>query len=176
MPMKRLSLLTLGLAALLAACSTAPITIDLLPYLGEQASGSEPVSASGTLDLQLPDASGYAISGFEAPALRPSSVALDYTLTLEQDGGLSGDAELTFYLAASGDDLWSAANQLGEPVSVDLGQTEQTLTGQLALSPAQIDALMSGSLKVGATLTGNATGTANVSYAFDALLLKVAFF
>ncbi|WP_457629809.1 hypothetical protein [Oceanithermus sp.] len=174
--MKRFSLLAIGLALVLAACSTAPITIDLIPYLGDRVSGSETVSATGRLDLQLPDANGYTVSGFEAPALRPNSVVLDYALTLEQNGGLSGDAELTFYLAASDDDLWSAANQLGEPVDVDLNLDTQTLTGQLALSPAQIDALMSGSLKVGATLTGNATGTANVSYTFDRLLLKVAFF
>ena len=174
--MKRLPLLAIGLAVLLAACSTAPITIDLLPYLGDRASGSETVSATGTLDLQLPDANGYAVSGFEVPALRPSSVVLDYALTLEQDGGLSGEAELTFYLASATDDLWSAANQLGDPVGVNLDLTTQTLTGELALSPAQIDALMSGNLKVGATLTGTASGTANVSYVFDALLLKVAFF
>lgn len=175
--MKRL-LLFLGLALTLASCSLAPITIDLLPTLQENEadSGSYRVQSAGDLDLKLPDASGYAVSGYEVPAVRPNQVKLDYALRIEQDGGLSGDAELRFYLAPAGADLWSAAEQLGVPVAVDLDQTSTTLSGSLELSPEQIDALMSGSLTVGARISGTASGAATVSYRFERLVLKVAFF
>ncbi len=175
--MKRL-LLFLGLAFALASCSLAPITIDLLPTLQENGadSGSKPITAGGAFDLKLPDASGYTMSGYEVPAVRPNQVKLEYTLALEINGDLSGDAELAFYLAASSDDLWNAANMLGDPATVDLDQTEQTLSGQLVLSSAQIDTLMSGSLTVGARISGTASGAATVSYHFERLVLKVAFF
>jgi hypothetical protein len=175
--MKRL-LLFLGLSLTLAACSVAPITIDLLPTLQQNGAdaGTQTVSAAGDLDLLLPDASGYEVSGYEVPALRPNQVRLEYQLVLEQDGGLSGSAELRFYLAPAGSDLWNAAEQVGDPVAVDLGQTSATLSGSLELSPEQIDTLMSGTLAVGARIIGTASGTAAVSYRFERLVLKVAFF
>ncbi|XOB98266.1 hypothetical protein ACMC9I_10205 [Deinococcota bacterium DY0809b] len=175
--MKRL-LLFLGLSLTLAACSLAPITIDLLPTLQQNGAdaGTQTVTAAGNLDLMLPDASGYGVSGYDVPSLRPNQVKLEYALVLTQDGGLSGSAELRFYLAPAGADLWSASEQVGDPIAVDLGQTSTTLSGSLELSPEQIDTLMSGTLTVGARVVGTANGTATVGYRFDRLVLKVAFF
>ncbi|WP_457636689.1 hypothetical protein [Oceanithermus sp.] len=173
--MKRLTLILVGLFAL-AACTTAPITIDLLPILGENASGSEEVTATGNLDLKLPGPNGETVSDYQTIPYKPASVNLDYKLYLSQDGNLQGNAQVTFYLAAPGADLWDSQNQVGEPVSVDMSQPQQTISGTLTLSPAQIDALMAGEIVVGAEISGNVTGSANVSYEFQQLILKVAFF
>ncbi|WP_457631008.1 hypothetical protein [Oceanithermus sp.] len=173
--MKRLLIALVGLLAL-ASCSMAPITIDVLPMLGDNASGSQSVVATGSLDFRLPDVSGQQVSGYDEIPMRPASVSLDYELSLEQDGDLSGTAQVTFYMAASSADLWDSANQLGEAQQVDMSRQQQTVSGTLALNDAQIDALMSGEFVVGARLSGNVTGSANLSYQFERLLLKVAFF
>ena len=176
--MKRIGLLFATLIAL-AACSAAPITIDLMPYLGEQASGSRQVVApqGQELELMLPDGEGYTASGYDTIGVRPSSVRLDYAMELSQaDGQLSGNARLTFYMAAPGDDLWTDANRIGEPVDLDLDLSKLDLSGSLSLNGAQIDALMSGAVTVGARISGSSSGSADVSYTFRELTLKVAFF
>ena len=173
--MKRLFLALIGLLAL-ASCSMAPITIDLLPMLGDNANGSQSLVATGNLDLRLPDADGETVSGYDTIQVRPSMVSLDYQLELAQDGDLSGNAEVTFYLAAPGTNLWDGANQLGEPQQVDMSQAGQTISGTLNLNATQIDALMAGEIVMGARVSGNVTGSATVSYEFKQLTLKVAFF
>ena len=177
--MKRI-LLFLSLSLTLAACSLAPITIDLLPALeqNDADTGSHTVTATGNLDLKLPDASGYEVSDYEVPSLQPNQVELEYRLELTQDGGLSGDVELRFYLAPAtqADELWTGDWQLGGAIAVDLSETTETYSGRLELSPQQIDALMSGGIRIGARVFGAANGTATVDYRFERLVLKVAFF
>jgi len=176
--MKRLGLLFATLVAL-AACSAAPISIDLLPYLGDQTSGSRQVQAppGQELELLLPGEEGYTASGYDTISVRPASVRLDYALELNQaDGQLSGDAQLGFYMAAPDADLWAEGNRIGEPVDLDLDQSSLDLAGSLSLNDAQIDALMSGAVTVGVRIHGSASGSAEVSYRIDRLVLKVAFF
>lgn len=173
--MKRLLLTIIGLLAL-ASCSMAPITIDLLPMLGDNASGSQSLVTTGNLDLRLPDADGETVSGYDTIQIKPSLVSLGYRLELTQDGDLSGNAEVTFYLAAPGANLWDSANQLGEAQQVDMGQASQIVSGTLNLNAAQIDALMAGEIVMGARVAGNVTGSATVGYEFKQLILNVAFF
>ncbi|HGY08825.1 MAG TPA: hypothetical protein ENK37_02065 [Oceanithermus profundus] len=172
--MRRLLLALVGLLAL-AACSMAPITIDVLPMLGDDASGSRQIASAGPVEMLLPGPDGRQVSGYEVPPIRPATVALDYALDLQRDGQMEGDVTVTFYLAASESDLWKAESQLGEPLAVSLAETAQTLSGTLELNGAQIDALMSGNMVIGAKLTGTATGQATISYEFTKLLLKVTF-
>jgi len=159
----------------LAACSAAPLTFDLLPSLGENVSGTAYISTNGNLNLQLPDANGITFSDFDTIELRPSMVGLDYQLDLSQNGNLQGVVQVTFYLAAPGADLWDSNNRLGEPKQVNMTLSRQTLSGSLSLNDSQIDALMAGTIVVGVKITGNVTGSANVSYEFKQLTLKVAF-
>ena len=143
--------------------------------LGDDASGSQQIANAGPVEMRLPDPDGRQVSGYQIPSVRPATVALDYALNLQRDGQMDGDVTVTFYLAASKDDLWKSESQLGEPISVSLAETAQTLSGTLELSSAQIDALMSGNMVIGAELTGTATGQATISYKFTKLLLKVTF-
>ena len=173
--MKRILLALVGLLTL-AACSMAPITIDVLPMLGDDASGSQQIASAGPVEMMLPSPEGEQVSGYQVPPMRPATVALDYALDLQVDGEMTGSVTVTFYLAASKDDLWKSESQIGEPKSVNLSEAAQTLSGTLELNGAQIDALMSGNMVIGAKLTGTATGQATISYEFTKLLLKVAFF
>jgi len=174
--MKRLLTALIGLIAL-AACSSAPITIDVIPLLGDDASGQQQVTVTdGTFDIYLPGEDGQTVSGYNAIQFSPASVSLEYELEISQEGDLSGTAEVTFYMAKSSDVLWDDANKLGGAQELDLGQQSQTVSGTLSLSPAQIDALMSGEFVIGARISGQGTGSAIVSYEFKKLLLNVAFF
>ena len=175
MIMKRLTLIFAGLLAL-AACSALPITIDLLPLLGDEVSGEQSISAAGDLDLRLPADEGVAISGYEAIEYKPATVSLDYGLNLAQDGGLEGEAEVAFYLAAPGDYLWDDDNLLGDPQRIEMDDTSQVVEGVLSLNQNQIDALVGGEIVVGARITGNVTGSARVSYEFTKLTLEITFF
>jgi len=173
--MKRYVLILFGLLVL-ASCGIAPVTIDLLPMLGNSASGERPIAATGNLDLKLPDEDGEKISGYETIQLKPSMVSLEYQLDLSQNGNLTGNAEMAFYLASPEGFLWDDENQLGEAKEVNMSLKNQTVSGTLSLNPAQIDALMAGEIAMGAKVTGNVTGSATLSYEFKRLILKVAFF
>jgi len=173
--MKRIILALVGLLTL-AACSVAPITIDVLPMLGDDASGSRQITNAGPVEMLLPSAEGLQVSGYDIPPARPATVALDYALNLWRDGQMEGNVTVTFYLAANESDLWQAESQLGDPLTVNLAETAQTFSGTLELNSAQIDALMSGNMVIGAKLSGTATGQATISYEFTKLLLKVTFF
>ena len=173
--MKRLFLAFVGLLAL-SSCSIAPITIDLLPMLGENASGSENIVATGELDLRLPDDEGETISGYETIQFKPSMVNLNYELDISQDGNLQGSAEIAFYLTSPGGDLWDSTNMIGEAQQIDLSQNNQSISGTINLNSKQIDALMAGEITIGAKLSGDVTGSATVNYEFKQFILKIAFF
>ena len=131
--------------------------------LGDNASGSKPIAGAGLVDFRLPDDDGEQVGGYEAPPVRPQTVALNYALDLSRDGEMSGDLTVTFYLAGNGENLWASGNQLGEAISVDVGRTAQTLSGTLELNQAQIDAMISGQMVIGARLKGDVSGEATIS-------------
>jgi len=179
--MKRFLIALVGLVSL-AACSMAPITIDVIPLLdGSETGSGQIIVSSGGFDVYLPDSDGQVVSGYRALEVQPAAVSLDYELDLRQDGSLSGSAEVAFYMAAPGDYLWVSDNQLGDPQTVDFGQAAQTVMGTLSLSAEQIDALMAGEFVVGARISGTADdvpedGSVNIEYEFKKLMLEVTFF
>ncbi len=166
----------MGAVLLLAACGVAPLAIDLLPLLGDDASGSRSVVADGDIEFRLPGDEGQALSGYETLGVRPAAVDLVYRLELSRDGNLAGEAFITFYLAAPGANLWSDDNRLGEAQRLDLQREIQEIAGTLSLSRSQIEALVSGEIVIGAMISGNASGSASIGYSFKQLTLKVAFF
>ncbi len=173
--MKRLLLALVGLLTL-AACSMAPITIDVLPMLGDDAGGRQQLAGGGPAEMLLPGPEGRRVSGYEVPQAHPATVVLDYAVDLQIDSRMEGELTVAFYLAASESDLWKSESRLGEPKPVDLSEASQTVSGALELNDRQVDALMSGSMVIGAKLSGTATGQATLSYAFRKLMLLVALF
>ncbi|HEX7022658.1 MAG TPA: hypothetical protein VF171_07360 [Trueperaceae bacterium] len=112
------------LALALSACSWLPLptTVDLLPRLGQQASGSYRTSVAASmpapLDAKLPDEAG-AIAGFsdEAPPVTVEWGELRYDIQISYQGpALSGSLQAVLYLAPdNGERLWQEKYQLGAP-------------------------------------------------------------
>ncbi len=181
-----LAILVLGV---LSACSALPITVNLLPYLGTEASGTfawTVVPGTWNMDLRLPDDQGFYadFSSAEIP-VNFTSASLDYTveLTKTPPGGLSGTVTVQAYLAPATPNvnLWEEAYKLGDPRTFDLSTERLTISDQILLNPAQLQALNEGTLRFGIHLTGGPVtattgGEVHFTYEITRLNLSVTLF
>lgn len=175
--------------ALLAGCTLLQVPVDLVPYLGTQATGNYSYDIpAGTYAVsdKLPGMNGYLadFSSVDLPVTL-TSATLDYGFGLGYQGDtqLSGTVTVQLYMAPDGnestDTLWQDKYKLGasQTVAVTPGQTGVQVSGQVALSADQLRAVNQRKMRFGviAQGDGNSTQAANVvfNYTVQRLILKV---
>jgi hypothetical protein len=174
-------LLLVGVASLLGACSALPITIDLLPYLGDQKSGSytqtvEPgqVILSNTV---LPEGGWNADFSDRNIPVSFKTIRLTYAARISSSGvALSGSVSAQVYLAPMSEaDPLQERYKLGDPQTFDLSAGSFKLEGSADLSPEQVNAVNGKKVKVLVVLNGTASsesgGTLKLDYEVQKLLL-----
>ncbi|RIH84514.1 hypothetical protein [Calidithermus roseus] len=174
-------LLLAGIAALLGACSALPITIDLLPHLGNQKSGSYTQEVPpGQVTLSnaiLPEGGWNADFSSQNIPVSFKTVRLSYEVAVSSSGvALSGSVRAQAYLAPmSESNPIQEKYKLGAEQSVDLGASSSKLAGSAELTPEQVTAVNEKKVKVLVVLNGTASsgsgGTLKLDYEVQKLLL-----
>lgn len=178
-------LLVLGL--FLSACSALPIPIDLLPYLGENHSGS------GNLrvfpgnhpfeGIKLPGKEGYLVDFTQANVpVRIGYASLEWALELLLQGvPVEGDLTVQLYLAPEVWDPFQPKYKLGEPVRAHVVTGRKvSLSGSATLNGEQLSALNAKKLRLGAVVNANLSvdedGMLTLFYEVTRAVLKVGLF
>lgn len=175
-----------GAVLLLAvvACRAVPIPIDvdLLPHLGDLASGSQTVAVPpgdvpDRTPLRYPAAEGACVEIDDLP-VRLEHATIDYDVRVDYDGPpLEGTVTGQLYVAPGGAEVWSGTYVLGEPVVVGLADGSGRLSGSVRANAAQVSALNDGTICWGLELTGGGIaspvgGPATIAYAVETLRLR----
>ncbi len=144
-----LALATLGLLGL-TACSSAPITINLVPLMGSYTSGSlEPISVppgSYNVSLWYPSAQGYTLKINQSYSSLFTSASINYGISMKLSGltGVSGTGKVQLYLAPAGTtNIEQSKYALGPSAPFDFSQNAVSVQGQAKLNSAQLQALKS---------------------------------
>lgn len=166
-----------GMLVGLAACAVAPITIDLLPRIGNEKSGElqlPVVPGTFPFTLKLP-LEPYQVDFSDESFPSVTGVGLDYRVKLSYTGilgqkPLGGTLTVQPYLAPQNDDpFFQDKHKLGSPQTVQLavGQNEFFLAGIAPLNATQLAGFNQKRLRIGYELTGNVS-----SNGFDLLTFR----
>jgi hypothetical protein len=175
--------------ALLAGCSLLQVPVNLVSYLGAQATGSysyDIPSGSYSVNDKLPNSSGRAADFTDVNLpVTLTSASLDYGFNLGYQGDtqLSGDVMVQLYMAPAGnestDSLWQDKYKLGasQTVAIAPDQTNVQVAGQVTLGADQLRAVNQRKMRFGVIAQGNGSSTqaAHVvfNYEVQQLVVKV---
>jgi hypothetical protein len=175
--------------ALLAGCSLLQVPVNLVSYLGAQATGTysyDIPSGAYAVDNKLPGLSGRAADFTDVSlpvTLTSASLEYGFNLGYQGDTQLSGDVTVQLYMAPAGsestDTLWQDKYKLGasQTVGIASGQTNVQVAGQVTLSADQLRAVNQRKMRFGVIAQGNGSSTqaAHVvfNYEVQQLVLKV---
>lgn len=143
-----ITLLAASALVTIAGCSSAPISINILPFLGSYASGAQGPATippgSYSISTYYPSSTGYQIN---IPNSYPNatSASLSYAITLELSGltpPISGSGAAQMYLApAYATNPVAPAYALGRPISLNFTRTDSVVQGAATLDPTQLAAV-----------------------------------
>ncbi len=172
----------------LGGCSVLPVPVDLLPYLGQNRSGSYSTQVvpgtytfSGT---RLPDQAGYPADFTQANLpVRIGYASLDWGLRVLLEGPqAAGSLTAQVYLAPyEAQNPFLPEYRLGEPVTAQVATGQEvSLSGSATLNAAQLNALNAKKLRLGVELSGqltvNGSGLLTLRYEVVQATLKVGLF